>query len=511
MVDFVRPNYLGTKTEFCNMFERPIQNGQCIDSTEADIKLMRYRAHVLHSLLVGFVQRRSHTVLQTTLPQKEEYVLLVRMTPFQRTLYETFMNEVVRSQSVPNPLKAFAVCCKIWNHPDVLYYFLKKRARGDAVDIDLEEVASTTTAELPAKPKRGAPKKAGKKAAGKPAASVTPYNTSADQPASVVSSNSNSCSSVNTESTFLQDSSSSFGANFVQNKPGFSQNMAQNLSQQNANFSPQNAGFQQNFSNKQNPNFKSPNCQENPENFSQPNTNFSPNFCPKQPQNFKVENSQNADNFPPNQNPQNFQNNFQQPSCNFQQPQQQNYFNQNQNFPQQSEFFNCRQQQTQQPFAGQNFNTSWLKTEDAKPVLNNIITNPIPVKTEPGFGDTKPKINIISDIKIGSVTINKVTPEKKINILSDIKLDVKKDEVDEKPELKMPFREEAKVEQKESNDEDIKMVSDLMPLKSNPLVRESKEDSGIPYDWVSSFFNYGVCKSFFLLKITYRLMFSEKI
>lgn len=57
MVDFVRPNYLGTKTEFCNMFERPIQNGQCVDSTPNDTKLMRYRAHVLHSLLNGFVQR----------------------------------------------------------------------------------------------------------------------------------------------------------------------------------------------------------------------------------------------------------------------------------------------------------------------------------------------------------------------------------------------------------------------------------------------------------------------
>ena len=57
MVDFVRPNYLGTKTEFSNMFERPVMNGQCVDSTSADVKLMRYRAHVLHSLLEGFVQR----------------------------------------------------------------------------------------------------------------------------------------------------------------------------------------------------------------------------------------------------------------------------------------------------------------------------------------------------------------------------------------------------------------------------------------------------------------------
>ena len=45
MVDFVRPNYLGNKT---------------------DTKLMRYRAHVLHSLLEGFVQRYEIVQIRAT-------------------------------------------------------------------------------------------------------------------------------------------------------------------------------------------------------------------------------------------------------------------------------------------------------------------------------------------------------------------------------------------------------------------------------------------------------------
>lgn len=153
MVDFVRPSYLGTKTEFSNMFERPIQNGQCVDSTPSDCKLMRHRAYVLHSLLKGFVQRRSHTVLQKSLPEKTEFVLLVRMTPFQRKLYSVFMDEVVRSKKVPNPLKAFSVCCKIWNHPDVLYNFLKKRELD--LDIELEDAETVAKAETPGPKKRG--------------------------------------------------------------------------------------------------------------------------------------------------------------------------------------------------------------------------------------------------------------------------------------------------------------------------------------------------------------------
>uniref|UniRef100_A0A3B4EL75 RAD54 like 2 n=1 Tax=Pygocentrus nattereri TaxID=42514 RepID=A0A3B4EL75_PYGNA len=148
MVDFVRPNFLGTRQEFSNMFERPILNGQCIDSTPQDVRLMRYRSHVLHSLLEGFVQRRGHDVLRTHLPTKEEHVILVRLSPLQRALYKEFMNRFREAGNSGwlglNPLKAFCVCCKIWNHPDVLYEALQKENLANEQDLDLDDLNSTS-------------------------------------------------------------------------------------------------------------------------------------------------------------------------------------------------------------------------------------------------------------------------------------------------------------------------------------------------------------------------------
>ncbi|UJR22850.1 hypothetical protein I4U23_025879 [Adineta vaga] len=142
MVDFVRPNYLGSKLEFCNMFERPILNGQCIDSTPEDRKIMRARAHVLHSLLEGFIQRRGHDVLQCDLPPKTEYVILLKLSNVQRQLYMKFLEAIGAlsnlSEKTLNPLRAFAICCKIWNHPDVLHKFVRDRQEGSEVDFDLE-------------------------------------------------------------------------------------------------------------------------------------------------------------------------------------------------------------------------------------------------------------------------------------------------------------------------------------------------------------------------------------
>ncbi|XP_075949419.1 helicase ARIP4-like isoform X2 [Anarhichas minor] len=156
MVDFVRPDFLGTRQEFSNMFERPILNGQCVDSTPQDVQLMRYRSHVLHSLLEGFVQRRGHDVLKDQLPSKEEHVILVRLSPLQRALYTEFMNRFREAGNSGwlslNPLKAFCVCCKIWNHPDVLYEALQKENLASDQDLDLDDITSTGLTRCPTAP-----------------------------------------------------------------------------------------------------------------------------------------------------------------------------------------------------------------------------------------------------------------------------------------------------------------------------------------------------------------------
>ncbi|KAM7095311.1 LOW QUALITY PROTEIN: helicase ARIP4 [Ciconia maguari] len=149
MVDFVRPDFLGSRQEFSNMFERPILNGQCIDSTPQDVRLMRYRSHVLHSLLEGFVQRRGHNVLKVQLPSKEEHVILVRLSKIQRALYTEFMNRFRDAGNSGwlglNPLKAFCVCCKIWNHPDVLYEALQKENLTNEQDLDVDDLGTAST------------------------------------------------------------------------------------------------------------------------------------------------------------------------------------------------------------------------------------------------------------------------------------------------------------------------------------------------------------------------------
>lgn len=75
MVNFVKPNLLGSKIEFRNRFVNPIKNGQNVDSTPTDVRTMKRRVHVLHNMLEGCVH-----VTKTNL--RSLAVLGQRITPF---------------------------------------------------------------------------------------------------------------------------------------------------------------------------------------------------------------------------------------------------------------------------------------------------------------------------------------------------------------------------------------------------------------------------------------------
>lgn len=71
MLQFTRPNLLGTRAEFRNRFATPIENGQTkgatrlcagkyrvilADASQYDVDIMRRRTHVLYKLLENIVQ-----------------------------------------------------------------------------------------------------------------------------------------------------------------------------------------------------------------------------------------------------------------------------------------------------------------------------------------------------------------------------------------------------------------------------------------------------------------------
>ncbi|XP_074000047.1 uncharacterized protein isoform X3 [Rhodnius prolixus] len=135
MVQFVKPNLLGTKKEFKNRFVNPIQNGQFEDSTTHDVKLMKRRAHVLHTMLDGIVQRKDYSVLTPYLPPKFEYVIHLKMSDLQCTLYQHYLdNEAKRKLFVD-----FQSLMRICIHPQALLMKSEKDQLKEEIEAEESE------------------------------------------------------------------------------------------------------------------------------------------------------------------------------------------------------------------------------------------------------------------------------------------------------------------------------------------------------------------------------------
>ncbi|CAF4894818.1 unnamed protein product, partial [Rotaria sp. Silwood1] len=141
MVSFIKPNLLGDQAEYINRFVNPIENGQYSSSNEQDVYLMKKRAYVLHDLLTGFVDRKDHLLLKEYLPPKFEYIINIRLSNLQSTLYYLYLQVKVpqkqRSPVLKNDFKSaklfadYQYLQKIWTHPFLLYpYFINRWKKG---------------------------------------------------------------------------------------------------------------------------------------------------------------------------------------------------------------------------------------------------------------------------------------------------------------------------------------------------------------------------------------------
>ncbi|KAH8359796.1 hypothetical protein KR093_008879 [Drosophila rubida] len=123
MIQFVKPNLLGTYKEYMNRFVNPISNGQYTDSTDRDLRLMKHRSHILHKLLEGCIQRRDYSVLAPYLPPKHEYVVYTTLSELQQQLYGYYMT-THRDQASSDIcgkgarlFQDFQDLRRIWTHP----------------------------------------------------------------------------------------------------------------------------------------------------------------------------------------------------------------------------------------------------------------------------------------------------------------------------------------------------------------------------------------------------------
>jgi len=146
MVDWIRPNSLGTRAEFTQNFADAIERGQHTDSSKQDVAKMRKRAYILHTKLSEFVHRKGYAVLRQGLPPKRELVVVVNLSPLQRRLYRAYCAKVVNAEGTNKQLfRDYQTLLSVWDHPAML---LPPKGAATAAERESCEVDTETASVL---------------------------------------------------------------------------------------------------------------------------------------------------------------------------------------------------------------------------------------------------------------------------------------------------------------------------------------------------------------------------
>lgn len=124
LLNFANPNYLGSRNEFRKKYEIPILRGRDAAGTETDRHKGDECLAELLTLVNKFIIRRTNDILSKYLPVKYEHVVFCNLAPFQRDLYNHFIQSpeiksLLRGKG-SQPLKAIGLLKKLCNHPDLL-------------------------------------------------------------------------------------------------------------------------------------------------------------------------------------------------------------------------------------------------------------------------------------------------------------------------------------------------------------------------------------------------------
>jgi len=147
MVNFVKPNLMGTRKEFMNRFVNPIVNGQHSDSTDRDVNTMKKRSFILNDLIKGCMQRLDYNVLVPYLMPKQEYVIMIQLTDFQKKLYRFYLENYAKAGQIGSDGKLeggkkgglfydVQNLSRVWNHPYILKLSKQRKEAKEGIASD---------------------------------------------------------------------------------------------------------------------------------------------------------------------------------------------------------------------------------------------------------------------------------------------------------------------------------------------------------------------------------------
>ena len=124
LLDFANPGLMGTRNDFRKKYELPILKGRDAAGSDMDRQKGDERLAELLALVNKFIIRRTNDILSKYLPVKYEHVVFCNTSPFQKDLYNHFIQSpeirsLLRGKG-SQPLKAIGLLKKLCNHPDLL-------------------------------------------------------------------------------------------------------------------------------------------------------------------------------------------------------------------------------------------------------------------------------------------------------------------------------------------------------------------------------------------------------